>query len=60
MFSLYLFHQFQYVGWVDVTYPSYSIVLMMNPSVGLTLFTSSFMIFFTIVVFPALSRPLVW
>lgn len=31
---------------------------MMNPSVGLTLFTSSFMIFFTIVVFPALSNPL--
>jgi hypothetical protein len=33
-------------------------VLIIKPSVGLTLFTSSFMIFFTIVVFPALSRPL--
>jgi hypothetical protein len=33
-------------------------VLMIKPSVGLTLFTSSFMIFFTIVVFPALSSPL--
>jgi hypothetical protein len=31
---------------------------MMKPSVGLTLFTSSFMIFFTMVVFPALSSPL--
>ena len=30
----------------------------MKPNVGLTLFTSSFMIFFTMVVFPALSRPL--
>lgn len=40
------------------TYPSYSIVLMMKPSVGLTLFTSSFMILFTMVVFPALSSPL--
>lgn len=39
-------------------HPSYSIVLMMNPSVGLTVFTSSFIIFFTIVVLPALSRPL--
>lgn len=39
-------------------YPSYSMVLMMKPSVGLTLFTSSFMIFLTIVVLPALSRPL--
>ena len=42
-----------------ITYPSYSMVLMMKPSVGLTLFTSSPMIFFTIVVFPALSKPLV-
>ena len=33
-------------------------VLMIKPSVGLTLFTSSFMIFLTIVVFPALSNPL--
>lgn len=41
-----------------LSYPSYSIVLMMNPSVGLTLFTSSFIIFFTMVVFPALSNPL--
>jgi hypothetical protein len=39
-------------------YPSYSIVLMMKPRVGLTLLTSSFMIFFTMVVFPALSSPL--
>jgi hypothetical protein len=30
----------------------------MKPNVGLTLFTSSFIIFLTIVVFPALSRPL--
>jgi len=30
----------------------------MKPNVGLTLFTSSFMIFLTIVVFPALSSPL--
>jgi hypothetical protein len=40
------------------SYPSYSIVLMMNPRVGLTLLTSSFMIFFTMVVLPALSSPL--
>lgn len=33
-------------------------VLMMNPSVGLTVVTSSFMICLTIVVLPALSRPL--
>jgi hypothetical protein len=33
-------------------------VLMIKPSVGLTLFTSSSMIFLTIVVFPALSSPL--
>lgn len=32
----------------------------MNPSVGLTALTSSSMIFLTIVVFPALSRPLLW
>lgn len=31
---------------------------MMKPSVGLTLLTSSFMIFLTMVVFPALSSPL--
>ena len=31
----------------------------MNPSVGLTVLTSSFMILFTIVVLPALSRPLI-
>jgi len=31
---------------------------MMNPSVGLTVLTSSFMTRFTMVVFPALSRPL--
>jgi hypothetical protein len=31
---------------------------MMKPRVGLTLFTSSFMICLTIVVFPALSKPL--
>lgn len=40
------------------TCPSYSIVLIMKPRVGLTLLTSSFMICFTIVVFPALSNPL--
>lgn len=33
-------------------------VLMMKPKVGLTLFTSSSIIFLTIVVFPALSNPL--
>lgn len=33
-------------------------VLMMKPRVGLTVLTSSCIIFFTIVVFPALSRPL--
>lgn len=33
-------------------------VLMMNPRVGLMLFTSSFITRFTIVVFPALSSPL--
>ena len=31
---------------------------MIKPSVGLTVLTSSFIIFFTIVVLPALSRPL--
>lgn len=39
-------------------YPWKSIVLMMKPSVGLTVVTSSFMILLTIVVFPALSSPL--
>jgi hypothetical protein len=39
-------------------YPSKSIVLIMNPKVGLTLFTSSPMMCLTMVVFPALSRPL--
>ena len=34
-------------------------VLMMNPRVGLTVLTSSFMILFTIVVLPALSKPLI-
>lgn len=33
-------------------------VLMLNPRVGLTVLTSSPMIFLTIVVLPALSRPL--
>jgi len=33
-------------------------VLIIKPSVGLTLLTSSSIIFLTIVVFPALSRPL--
>lgn len=33
-------------------------VLMMKPKVGLTLLTSSFMILFTIVVLPLLSKPL--
>jgi hypothetical protein len=42
----------------ELTHPSYSIVLIMNPNVGLTELTSSPMIFFTIVVFPALSKPL--
>jgi hypothetical protein len=32
--------------------------LMINPSVGLTVVTSSFMILLTIVVLPALSKPL--
>ena len=41
-----------------VAYSLKSIVLMMKPSVGLTVVTSSFMIFLTIVVLPALSRPL--
>jgi hypothetical protein len=40
------------------TYPSYSIVLMMKPNVGLTVLTSSPIIFFTMVVLPALSSPL--
>lgn len=40
------------------THPSKSIVLIMNPSVGLTVFTSSSMTRLTIVVLPALSRPL--
>lgn len=35
-----------------------SIVLMIKPRVGLTEVTSSFIIRFTIVVFPALSNPL--
>ena len=45
-------------GEVTVTDLSYSIVLIMNPSVGETLYMSSFMIFLTIVVLPALSSPL--
>lgn len=40
-----------------IAHPSYSIVLMMKPSVGLTVLTSSPMILFTIVVLPALSSP---
>lgn len=40
------------------TNPSKSIVLIINPKVGLTEVTSSFIIRFTIVVFPALSNPL--
>lgn len=39
-------------------YPSKSIVFIINPSVGLTVLTSSFIIFFTMVVLPALSSPL--
>jgi hypothetical protein len=39
-------------------YPSKSIVLMMKPRVGLTVFTSSFMTLLTMVVLPALSSPL--
>ena len=45
---------------MQFTHPSYSMVFMMNPSVGLTVFTSSFISFLTIVVLPALSRPLRW
>ena len=57
--SIYIFLR-QSPGCIEklCTYPSYSIVLIIKPSVGLTLFTSSFIIFFTIVVFPALSKPL--
>lgn len=40
------------------TNPSYSMVLMMKPRVGLTLLMSSFMILLTMVVLPALSSPL--
>jgi hypothetical protein len=43
---------------VGLAYPWKSMVLMMKPNVGLTVFTSSPMTFFTIVVLPALSRPL--
>lgn len=43
--------------WIS-DYPWKSTVLMLKPSVGLTVLTSSFMTRFTIVVFPALSRPL--
>lgn len=39
-------------------YPIKSIVLMINPRVGLTVVTSSFIIRLTMVVLPALSRPL--
>ena len=39
-------------------HPLKSIVLMINPRVGLTVLTSSFIILLTIVVLPALSRPL--
>lgn len=38
--------------------PWKSMVLMMNPNVGLTVLMSSFMTRLTIVVLPALSRPL--
>lgn len=40
------------------TYPIKSIVFIIKPSVGLTVLTSSFIIFFTMVVLPALSSPL--
>ena len=40
------------------THPMKSIVLIMNPRVGLTVVTSSFIIRLTMVVLPALSRPL--
>jgi hypothetical protein len=40
-------------------HPIKSIVLIIKPSVGLTVVTSSFMIRLTMVVLPALSRPLV-
>lgn len=39
-------------------YPIKSIVLIINPRVGLTVVTSSFMIRLTMVVLPALSSPL--
>lgn len=41
------------------THPWKSIVLIINPNVGLTVVTSSFIICFTMVVLPALSNPLV-
>ena len=40
------------------THPMKSIVLIIKPNVGLTVVTSSFIIRFTMVVLPALSRPL--
>jgi len=40
------------------SHPSYSMVLMIKPRVGLTVLTSSPIILFTMVVLPALSRPL--
>jgi hypothetical protein len=44
----------------SLPYPSKSIVLIINPRVGLTVVTSSPMIRLTMVVLPALSRPLVF
>lgn len=60
MFNLYLFTVSRSsAGPQDlISYPWKSIVLMIKPSVGLTVVTSSFMIRFTMVVLPALSRPL--
>lgn len=61
IFSLYLYESEFSLSWkVNCkTHPIKSIVLIMKPSVGLTVVISSFMIFFTMVVLPALSRPLV-
>ena len=42
----------------STTHPLNSIVLMLNPSVGLTVLVSSPLMCFTMVVLPALSRPL--
>ena len=51
-------HDFRNVDMVRELDPLYSIVLMLNPSVGLTVLMSSPMNRFTMVVLPALSSPL--